>query len=93
MAKSSDKPSKSRARRTKVTTLATKDAVKREKRSPQPEATLIGALFSSQVAVARLMFQFSPLAAITAQQAIILDTLKEALNGALEDPKPNDDSA
>ena len=89
----SNKASKSRAKRTKVTTLAaTKDAIKREKRSPQPEATLIGALFSSQVAMARLMFQLSPLAMLTRQQALILDTFTGALNGAFEDPAPNDDS-
>ena len=87
----SNKPSKSRARRTKVTSLAsTKDAVKREKRSPQPDENLIGALFNSQVAMARLMFQFSPMAMVAQQQAIMLDTFTAALNGA---PAPNDDSA
>ena len=92
----SSKSSKSAARRTraKVAKLdATKDAVKREKRSPQSEATLIGALFSSQVAMARLMFQFSPMATVAQQQAIMLDTITTALDGALEDPAPNDDSA
>ena len=95
----SSKSSKSGARRTKAKVAkldATKDAVKRENRNPQREATLIGALFSSQVAMARLMFQFSPMAMVAQQQAITLDTFTAALNGSLdgslEDPGPNDDS-
>ena len=40
--------------------------------------------------MARLMFQFSPMAMVAQQQAIILDTFTAALNGA---PAPNDDSA
>ena len=83
-----------RARRAKTTGLAaTKDEVKRGTRIPQPDETLIGALFNSQVAMARLMFQFSPMAMVAQQQAIMLDTITTALDGALEDPAPNDDSA
>ena len=77
-----------RARRAKTTGLAaTKDEVKRGTRIPQPDETLIGALFNSQVAMARLMFQFSPWAMVTRQQAIMLDTFAGALNGAFEEPK------
>ena len=38
----------------------------------------------SQVVVAQLMYQFSPLQMITRQQTIILDTFASAFNGALE---------
>ena len=44
----------------------------------------MGALFNSQVAVAQLIYQFSPLQMITRQQAIMLDTFASAFNGALE---------
>jgi hypothetical protein len=37
--------------------------------------------------MARLIFQFSPWAMITRQQAIMLDTFTGALNGAFEEPK------
>ena len=65
---------------------ASNDPVKRgaRQRPPQADSSLVGALFNSQVAVAQLMYQFSPLQMITRQQAIILDTFTSALNGALE---------
>ena len=52
----------------------------------QSDSSLVGALFNSQIAVAQLMYQFSPLQMITRQQAIILDTFTSALSGALEAP-------
>ena len=80
-----------RARRAKTTGLAaTKDEVKRGTRIPQSEATLVGAVFNSQVAMARLIFQFSPWAMITRQQAIILDTFTGALDGAFENSDGGD---
>jgi hypothetical protein len=83
--RSSNKRSKARVRRPTTKTLAApNDPVKRGARqpSPQAESSLVGALFNSQVAVAQLMYQFSPLQMITRQQAIILDTFASAFNGA-----------
>jgi hypothetical protein len=87
---SSNKRPTARVRRPSAKTLAaSNDPVKRgaRQRSPQADSSLVGALFNSQVAVARLMYQFSPLQMITRQQAIILDTFTSALNGALEAPE------
>ena len=83
----SNKRSKARVGRPTTKTLATpNDPVKRgpRQRSPQADSSLVGAFFNSQVAVAQLMYQFSPLQMITRQQAIMLDTFASALNGALE---------
>jgi hypothetical protein len=89
--RSAKQPSNAGARRTKTKALAAaKDAVKREARIPQPEATLVGAVFNSQVAMARLIVQFSPWAMITRQQAAILDTFTGALDGAFENPDGGD---
>ena len=84
---SSNKRSKTRVRRPTTKTLAVpNDPVKRGPRqpSPQTDSSLVGALFNSQVAVAQLMYQLSPLQMITRQQAIMLDTFASAFNGALE---------
>jgi hypothetical protein len=87
------KPSSNKRPRVKrpsaKTLAASNDPVKRgpRQRSPQTDGSLVGALFTSQVAVAQLMYQFSPLQMITRQQAIILDTFTSALNGALEAPE------
>jgi hypothetical protein len=75
------------ARRTRAKPLAvTKDAVKREPPPQDPESngSLIGAVFDSQLAMARLMFQFSPLTMVTQQQALMIETYAGALNGALD---------
>jgi hypothetical protein len=75
------------ARRTRAKPLAvTKDAVKSEvsRRYFKPETSLVGAVFDSQLAMAQLIFQLSPLAIITRQQALMIDTFAGALNGALE---------
>ena len=79
-----------RVKRPSAKTLAvSNDPVKRgpRQRSPQADGSLVGALFNSQVAVAQLMYQLSPLQMITRQQAIILETFTSALNGALEAPE------
>ena len=84
---STNKRSKARVRRPTTKTLAApNDPVKRGARQPSPQTngSLVGALFNSQVAVAQLMYQLSPLPMITRQQAIILDTFASAFNGALE---------
>ena len=84
----SNKRPKARVRRPSAKTLAaSNDPVKRGPRQTQSDSSLFGALFNSQVAVAQLMYQFSPLQMITRQQAIILDTFTSALNGALEAPE------
>ena len=54
---------------------------------PPREATLVGAVFNSQVAMARLLFQFSPWASFTRQQAIILDTFTGALKWGVRKPR------
>ena len=83
----SNKRSKARVRRPTTKTLAApNDPVKRGARQPSPQTngSLVGALFNSQVAVAQLMYQLSPLPMNTRQQAIMLDTFASAFNGALE---------
>ena len=84
---STNKRSKARVRRPTTKALAApNDPVKRGARQPSPQTngSLVGALFNSQVAVAQLMYQLSPLPMITRQQAIMLDTFASAFNGALE---------
>ena len=87
---SSNKRPTARVKRPSAKTLAASNGpVKRgpRQRSPQADGSLVGALFNSQVAVAQLMYQLSPLQMITRQQAIILETFTSALNGALEAPE------